>query len=118
VPMNRVQFQPGLSMPAFFHQFGTEAQCEAALERTRWPEGFRCPHCGQATHYILRVGVRKVFQCGACRRQTSLIVGTLFQGTKLALTVWFLAIYLISQAKTGLSALALKRYLGVSYPTA
>ena len=40
------------------------------------------------------------------------------QGTKLALTVWFLAIYLVSQAKTGLSALALKRHLGVSYPTA
>ena len=46
------------------------------------------------------------------------IAGTLFQSTKLPLTVWFLAIYLISQAKTGLSALALKRYLGVSYPTA
>ena len=41
----------------------------------------------------------------------------MFQGTKLPLTVWFLAIYLISQAKTGLSALALKRHLGVSYPT-
>lgn len=40
------------------------------------------------------------------------------QGTRLPLTTWFLAIYLISQAKTGLSALALKRHLGVSYPTA
>jgi transposase-like protein len=118
MPMNRVQFQPGLSMPEFLRQFGTEAQCEAALEQARWPEGFRCPHCGQAAHYVLRVGARKSFQCRACRRQTSLIAGTLFQGTKLALTVWFLAIYMISQAKTGLSALALKRYLGVSYPTA
>ena len=118
MPMNRVQFQPGLSMPEFLRQFGTEAQCEAALEQARWPEGFRCPHCGQAAHYVLRVGARKSFQCRACRRQTSLIAGTLFQGTKLALTVWFLAIYLVSQAKTGLSALALKRYLGVSYPTA
>ena len=42
-----------------------------------------------------------------CRHQTSLIAGTFFQGTKLPLTIWFLAIYLISQAKTGLSALAL-----------
>lgn len=42
----------------------------------------------------------------------------MFQGTKLPLTIWFLAIYLISQTKTGLSALALKRQLGVSYPTA
>ena len=53
-----------------------------------------------------------------CRHQASLIAGTVFQGTKLPLTTWFLAIYLISQAKTGLSALALKRQLGVSYPTA
>lgn len=116
--MNRVQFQPGLSLPEFLAQFGTEAQCEAALEGVRWPEGFRCPHCGAAEHWVLRVGARKIFQCGACRKQTSLIAGTLFQATKLALTVWFLAIYLVSQAKTGLSALALKRHLGVSYPTA
>ena len=116
--MNRVQFQPGLSMPEFLRQFATEAQCEAALERVRWPQGFRCPHCGEGHHCVLRVGARKVFQCGACRKQTSLIDGTVFQGTKLALTVWFLAIYFISQAKTGLSALALKRLLGVSYPTA
>jgi hypothetical protein len=46
------------------------------------------------------------------------MAGTVFQGTKLPLTVWFLAIYVISQARTGLSALALKRHLGVSYPTA
>jgi hypothetical protein len=67
---------------------------------------------------VLGARARKTFQCNACHHQTSLIAGTLFEGTKLALTVWFLAIYLISQAKTGLSALALKRQLGVSYPTA
>ena len=118
MPMNRVQFQPGLSMPEFLGQFGTEAQCEAAVERVRWPQGFCCPHCGETHHCVLRIGARKVFQCGACHQQTSLIAGTVFQGTKLALTVWFLAIDLISQAKTGLSALALTRHLGVSYPTA
>jgi hypothetical protein len=116
--MNRVQFQPGLSMPEFLRQFGTEEQCETAFERLRWPQGFRCQHGGETRHYVLRVGARKVFQCGVCRKQTSLIAGTVFQGTKLALTVWFLAISFISQAKTGLSALALKRLLGVSYPTA
>jgi transposase-like protein len=67
---------------------------------------------------VFKVGSHKTFQCQACRHPTSLISGTFFQSTKLPLTVWFLAIYLISQAKTGLSALALKRYLGVSYPTA
>lgn len=118
MPMNRIQFQPGLSLPAFLEQFGTEAQCEGALERARWPEGFRCPRCGEARHSVFHVGRHQTFQCRACHVQTSLIAGTLFQSTHLSLTIWFLAIYLISQAKTGLSALALKRQLGVSYPTA
>ena len=55
------------------------------------------------------------YQCSAFRHQTSLTAGSLFQNTKLPLTIWFLAIYLVSQAKTGL---ALHHELGVSYPTA
>ena len=116
--MNRIQFQSGLSMPEFLKDYGAEVQCEQALEVLRWPKGVHCPRCAGAAHYVVRDGVRKVFQCVACRHQASLIAGTIFQGTKLPLTIWFLAIYLISQAKTGLSALALKRQLGVSYPTA
>ena len=116
--INRIQFQPGLSMPEFFKLYGTEPLCAQALESARWPEGFACPRCSGAAHCVLHTLGHKVFQCNTCRHQTSLIAGTVFQGTKLPLTVWFLAIYLISQAKTGLSALALKRHLGVSYPTA
>jgi transposase-like protein len=116
--MNRIQFQPGLSMPDFLKQFGTEAQCEAELKQARWPQGFICPCCGHTDSSEFKVGSRPMFQCQGCRHQTSIIAGTLFQSTKLPLTVWFLAIYFISQAKTGLSALALKRLLGVSYPTA
>ena len=63
-------------------------------------------------------GSRRLYQCHACHRQTSLTAGSLFDSTKLPLTRWFLAIYLISQAKTGLSALEPKRHVGVSYPTA
>lgn len=116
--INRIQFQPGLSMPDFLKHFGTEAQCEATLEQSRWPQGFVCPCCRATGASVFIVGSHKMFQCRACRHQTSLTAGTLFQSTKLPLTTWFLAIYLISQAKTGLSALALKRYLGVRYPTA
>ena len=105
-------------MPDFFELYGTESRCEEALEAARWPSGYRCPRCGHDAHCVLRGSAHKVFQCNTCRHQGSLIAGTVFQGTKLSLTVWFLAIYLISQAKTGLSALALKRHLGVSYPTA
>ncbi len=96
-------------MPEFLQDYATEEQCEHALEGVRWPNGFVCPRCAQAAHYVLRDGARKVFQCNACRHQASQIAGTVFQGTKLPLRIWFLALYLISQAKTGLSALALNR---------
>jgi hypothetical protein len=107
-----------MSIPEFLTHFGTEAQCADAIRRSRWPDGFRCPRCAGVQHYVVGHGARKLFQCGACRHQTSLTAGTLMEHTKLPLTTWFLAIHLISQAKTGISALALKRDLGVSYPTA
>ena len=116
--MNRIPFQAGLSLPSFLEQYGTEEQCEAALESVRWHQSFCCPACGEVGHYVLKGKTHKTFQCKGCRLQTSLIAGTLFHSTHLALPRWFLAIYLVRQAKTGLSALALKRQLGVSYPTA
>ena len=116
--MNRIQFQPGVSMPAFFERYGIEAQYAAALVKLRWPQGFRCPRCASAKHFVVGHGARKLLQCRACRHQTSLTAGTLMDSTKLPLTTWFLAIYLISQDKTGLSALALMRHLGTSYRTA
>ena len=59
-----------------------------------------------------------LYQCNRCHHQTSLISGTIFEQTKVPLTRWFLAIHLITQSKTGLAALALKREIGVSYNTA
>lgn len=118
MPMNRIQFQPGVSMPEFFAHYGSEAQCAAALFAMRWPDGFRCPRCDSAKHCRVVHGVRRLFQCQACRHQTSLTAGTVMDSTKLPLRIWFLAIFLISQDKTGLSSLALKRHLGVSYRTA
>ncbi len=44
--MNRIQFQPGLSLAGFLQQYGTEAACARALRRARWPKGFVCPRCG------------------------------------------------------------------------
>ncbi|MBP6677117.1 MAG: IS1595 family transposase [Vitreoscilla sp.] len=115
---NRIQFQHGMSLPEFVRCFGSEAQCAEAVKAARWPDGFQCPRCGLADHYVVGHGARKLFQCTGCRHQTSLTAGSLMEHTKLPLTTWFLAIYLLSQAKTGLSTLALKRQLGVSYPTA
>jgi transposase-like protein len=118
MPMNRIQFQPGVSMPEFFARYGSEDQCAAALRAMRWPDGFRCPRCDSAEHYVVGHGARRLFQCQGCRHQTSLTAGTVLDSTKLPLRTWFLAIYLVSQDKTGLSSLALMRHLGTTYRTA
>lgn len=118
MPMNRIQFQQGMTLPEFLRSFGTEEQCAAAVAAARWPSGYACPRCAASSYCTVKHQGRELFQCRACRHQTSLIAGTMFASTKLPLTTWFLAIYLLSQAKTGLSALALKFQLGVSYPTA
>ena len=116
--INAVQFQSGLSMTDFVRQYGTEAKCYRALYRSRWPDGFRCPVCHDRRRLRFRRGAQIYYQCRACRHQTTLISGTLFEGTKLPLTTWFIAIYLLTSTKTNMAALELKRHLGVRYRTA
>ena len=50
MPQNLIQFQPGMSLDEFFARYGTEAQCAALLEASRWPQGFVCPHCEATAH--------------------------------------------------------------------
>ena len=113
---NKVQFQKGYSLTEFMKDYGTEEQCRKALFQSRWPQGYVCPECGGKTYCTLKA--RAVYQCNRCHHQHSLISGTIFSATKLPLTTWFLAIHLVTQAKTGISALSLHRQLGVSYNTA
>ena len=116
--MNRVQFQPGLSMPEFMAQYGTDEQCEDALCASRWPGGFVCMLCGGSSHSSFRREGRLYFQCSACRHQHSVISGTIFESTKLPLRRWFLAMHFLTQSKNNISALELMRHLGVSYRSA
>jgi ribosomal protein L37AE/L43A len=73
--MNRVQFQPGLSTAEFFHRYGTDTLCEAALIQSRWPTGFVCPDCGCAVHSAFRRTGRLHWQCSACRHPCSVTSG-------------------------------------------
>lgn len=116
--INVVQFQPGLSMAEFIAQYGTEAKCYRALYRWRWPHGFRCPDCGGRARSRFRRTDTVYYQCRACRHQTTLRAGTLFQSSKLPLRTWMLAIHLLTATKTNLAALELKRHLGVNYKAA
>jgi hypothetical protein len=117
--MNRIQFQPGLSLNQFLAQYGTDQQCESALESARWPQGFICPKCNSRQLGTYRRGRRvKVFQCKICRGQTTLTEGTIFHSSKLPLTTWFQAIFFQTQNKNNISILELRRLIGVSYPAA
>ena len=113
---NPVQFQKGISLSVFLSLYGTEDQCFDALYQWRWPNGFLCPHCGHDR--CCQLNSRKLQQCNRCHRQTSITAGTIFDSTKLALTVWFQAIYLMTQDKKGVSAMKLHRHLGISYNAA
>ncbi|MCT0232667.1 transposase, partial [Synechococcus sp. CS-1327] len=116
--MNRIQFQSGLSLPKFIDLYGTEEKCEAALEHARWSDGFRCPRCECQKYGLIGGRRHKRYQCRSCRHQATLTAGTILEATKLPLTTWFLAFYLVGQARTGISSLALRRHLGVNYRTA
>lgn len=116
--MNRVQFQPGMSITQFMALYGTQVQCEEALEKCRWRDGFVCPMCARKGHYVVWHGKAKTFQCQACRHQTTLTSGTIFHSSKLPLTKWFQAMYFLTQSKNNVSALELMRLVGVCYRTA
>jgi transposase-like protein len=117
--INHIQFQRGMSFAQFIERFGTEAQCEEALAAARWPSGWRCAHCdGSRFFHTHSNTARKLWECFLCGYQSSSLVGTVFEHTKLGLKSWFLAMFLMTQSKNAVSALELKRQLGVNYKTA
>lgn len=116
--IKQVQMQAGLSLAECMQQYGTEAQCEHALAASRWPTGFACPACHFRLHTTFQRAGRSHWQCQRCHHQTTITAGTIFDSTKRALTTWFLAMHLLTQAKNNVSALELRRQLGVSWHTA
>lgn len=96
-------------------EYGTEDKCIEALAELRWPEGVTCPKCD--SDRIGKIETRKLFQCNDCEYQFSVRVGTVLQDSKLPLWKWFLATFLIIQAKKGISAAQLSRTIGVSAKT-
>ena len=104
-------------LPSFLERFGTDEQCRAYLFQARWPEGFRCSACGHERAWAHKA--RLIDECAACGKQHSLLAGTIFEQTKTGLSRWFLAIYLVTSSKGGISAMELKRQMGFgSYQTA
>lgn len=97
-------------------RFSTEEACREYLAKLRWPEGFVCPRCGHGYAWPL---ARGLFQCAACNVQTSVTAGTILEGTRKPLSLWFRAMWYVTSQKNGVSALGLQRVLGPgSYETA
>jgi transposase-like protein len=104
-------------LPTFNARFGSDEACRDYLFRQHWPDGFRCRSCGHGEAWAL--GRRNIYECTACGQQHSLLKGTIFEQTKTGLAKWFLAIYLVTSSKGGISAMELQRQMGFgSYQTA
>jgi predicted RNA-binding Zn-ribbon protein involved in translation (DUF1610 family) len=108
---------PPRSLLEFQRDFPDDAACLRYLASRRWPTGFVCPRCGETRAYELARG--GLWQCAACRLQTSLTAGTVLHGTRLPLITWFWAMYLAATLNTGISARQLRKQLGLRrYETA
>ena len=100
----------------FEHWFRSEEACRDYLAAVRWPKGFVCPQCQHAQNWKTGKGV---LRCGGCRKDVSVTAGTIFQGSHIPLRLWFRAMWLVTNQKTGISALSLQRALGLkSYESA
>ena len=108
-----------------------EASAYAYMESLRWPDGPVCPHCGHDKAYFLkpangtsratRTGAptqRRVWKCAKCRKQFSVITGTIFHGSKVSLQTWLFVFFEMVANKNGLAAREVERRYGVAPKTA
>ena len=120
MPANAARLRAGIDYPTnlsdFDRFFPDEAACGRFLERLRWPGGFVCPSCN---HAGAPWRTARGPLCPNCRRRASVTAGTIFQGTRKPLKLWFIAAWEIVAHKYGANAVNVKRMLGVnSYETA
>ncbi len=101
-------------------QFTDEAAARAHLEAIRWPAGPVCPHCGSVSFYRLEGKAHRpgLLKCKDCEKQYSVTVGTVFERSKIPLTKWMMAVYLLCSSKKGISSHQIHRIIGVTYKTA
>ncbi|MBI2851670.1 MAG: IS1595 family transposase [Chloroflexi bacterium] len=97
-------------------KFQSDDSYREALVELRWPDGVTCPRCSSKN--IRNSYTRDQYDCASCDYQFSVTSGTIFHDSHLPLRKWFVAIFLMVEAKKGMSANQLKRVLNVSYKTA
>ena len=96
--------------------FSTEAACRDYLHKIRWPDGYRCPRCGNQKSWPMD---GHLIRCASCGYKCSITSGTIFEGTRKPLVLWFRAIWWVASQKNGVSAKGVQRVLELgSYQTA
>lgn len=97
--------------------YTSDERCRELLERLRWPDGPTCPRCNDTTPVRLEK-TPKLLYCRKCDYQFTVTTGTIFHDSHLPLIKWFATILLMCEAKKGISALQIKRTVGMAYKTA
>ncbi|MFC5403903.1 transposase [Cohnella soli] len=105
------------SFDEFCSRFASEESCVESLFRAKWPTGFVCPRCGFTAYYFISSRRLPLYECRSCRLQHSLIAGTIMEGSRTPLRLWFQAIYLHARPQS-INALQLSKIIGVTYKTA
>ncbi len=122
----------GLSIPQLATKLQTEADAYKFLEDLRWGEQPVCPHCGSVRkHYFLKPGngssrktrtgtasQRRVWKCADCRKQFSVLTGTIFHGSKIPVRTWVFVVFEMCASKNGVAAREIERKYGLTPKTA
>lgn len=104
-----------MNLPRLIADYGDEHKCRQYLEAIRWPNGVKCPRDGKNATWL---GTVEVWECHSCHYQFTVRVGSVLQDSKLPLSKWLIATFLIVESKKGMSANQLRRTLGTTYKTA
>src|SRR5437879_12949163 len=106
---NKAQFPKTLQQAIIY--FSDAENCTNFLSQLRWPNGLECPECsGREVSYL---STRRLWKCKACKKQFSVKVGSLMEDSPIGLDKWLAAIWLIANAKNGISSYEIHRSLGV-----
>ena len=103
------------NLKEFAKQFDKDKDCRAYLEKERWDGNPKCPHCGNEEK-TYKLGDGKTYKCGnkECYKKYTVTVGTIFENTNIPLSKWFMAIYICTAHKKGISSIQLAKDLGIT----
>lgn len=116
-----------LNLVSLAKKYSDECKARSLLESLRWPNGVVCPHCQNHTEKAIykiqpQAGSRKpsrtgLYKCGACRKQFTVTVGTIFEDSHIPISKWLMAIFIMCSSKKAVSSHQLHRMLGLTYKT-